>query len=519
MDYLVIGAGPAGLQLGLFLKEAGHGYQILEAGTAPGQFFRTYPRHRQLISINKRHTGETNPEVRLRMDWNSLLTGDAQLLFPRYSSAYFPHADDLVRYLADVAEDAALNIRYDCRATTVTREDDGFVVVDQRGQEHRARRLVVATGVSLPNIPAFPGVQLTERYESVSVDPVDFTDQRVLVIGKGNSALETADNLVATAAVIHVAGPKSMRMAWRTHFVGDLRAVNNNFLDTYQLKSQNAILDGEVLSIDQQDDTYRVRFKFTRANEAIKELSYDRVIVCTGFRFDASIFDAGCRPQLARNDRLPALTAAYESTNVPDLYFAGTLMQERDYKKSTGGFIHGFRYAVRALSRILDQRHHAREWPHRQVDPTPSALAEAVISRVNVSSALWQQFGVIGDLLVVEADGPARYYDEVPVDYVRDGGFTEDGDCVTITLEYGPDHDKVDPFDITSGRTAQNSPEQAHDASYLHPVLRHYSRGELVSTHHLAENLENEWDRPDAHRAPLERFLAEHLHLSVTVGG
>ena len=32
MDYLVIGAGPAGLQLGYFLARAGRDYQILEAG-------------------------------------------------------------------------------------------------------------------------------------------------------------------------------------------------------------------------------------------------------------------------------------------------------------------------------------------------------------------------------------------------------------------------------------------------------------------------------------------------------
>ncbi len=37
------------------------------------------------------------------------------------------------------------------------------------------------------------------------MDPEEFTDRRVLIIGKGNSALETADNLVETAAVIHVA--------------------------------------------------------------------------------------------------------------------------------------------------------------------------------------------------------------------------------------------------------------------------------------------------------------------------
>src|SRR6202008_4556124 len=104
-----------------------------------------------------------------------------------------------------------------------------------------------------------------ERYETVPVDPRDFTDQRVLIIGKGNSALETADNLVETAAVIHVAGPSSIRMAWQTHYVGHLRAVNNNFLDTYQLKSQNAVLDGTVERIERGGDgSYSVTGRFAR---------------------------------------------------------------------------------------------------------------------------------------------------------------------------------------------------------------------------------------------------------------
>ena len=42
MDYLVIGAGPAGLQLGYFFEQAGRDYMILEAGLAPGTFFQTF---------------------------------------------------------------------------------------------------------------------------------------------------------------------------------------------------------------------------------------------------------------------------------------------------------------------------------------------------------------------------------------------------------------------------------------------------------------------------------------------
>ena len=56
-------------------------------------------------------------------------------------------------------------------------------------------------------------------------------------------------------------------------------------------------------------------------------------------------------------DRFPAQTAEWESVNVPGLYFAGTISQVRDFKRSTSGFIHGFRYAVRALHRILERRY------------------------------------------------------------------------------------------------------------------------------------------------------------------
>ena len=53
VSHLVIGAGPAGLQLAKHLQDAGRTYAVLEAGAEPGMFFATFPRHRTLISINK----------------------------------------------------------------------------------------------------------------------------------------------------------------------------------------------------------------------------------------------------------------------------------------------------------------------------------------------------------------------------------------------------------------------------------------------------------------------------------
>ena len=141
-------------------------------------------------------------------------------------------------------------------------------------------------------------------------------------------------------------------------------------------------------------------------------------------------------------------------------------------------------------------------------------MTGAIITRVNRSSALWQQFGFLGDVITVSG-ADARYHDEVPVAYFAQNGlFTADHDyehAFVVTLEYGPDHDKIDPFDITVSRIAQDVPGQAHDAAYLHPVVRYHREGQLIATHHLAENLENEWDRPPVHVVPLAAFLQRCL--------
>src|SRR6266480_3395521 len=88
-DYLIIGAGPGGLQLGYFLQKAQRSYLILEANSGPGSFFKSFPRHRMLISTNKVYTGFDDPELNLRFDWNSLLSDSEELLFKNFSKRYF----------------------------------------------------------------------------------------------------------------------------------------------------------------------------------------------------------------------------------------------------------------------------------------------------------------------------------------------------------------------------------------------------------------------------------------------
>jgi len=310
-DYIIIGAGPAGLQLAYLLARAGRSYLVLEAGAGPGSFFKTFPRHRKLISINKVYTGIDDDMVNQRWDWNSLLNDDPALRFRHYSTRYLPPADDMVRYLEDFATRHQLNVAANRRVTHISRPGH-FLVTDSQGATHTATALIVATGVSQPNIPAIPGIELAEQYSDVPIDPQEFANQRVLIIGKGNSAFETADNLIEHAALIHLVSPRHLRLAWKTHFVGNLRAINNHLLDTYLLKAQNVVIDGEVQQISRTDEGLRVAIGYTHAHGAQTELTYDRVIACCGFRFDTDIFAEDCRPELAVNGRFPAQTSVWE---------------------------------------------------------------------------------------------------------------------------------------------------------------------------------------------------------------
>lgn len=510
LETLVLGAGPAGLQMGYYLERARRDYLVLEAGDGPGTFFRSYPRHRKLISINKRFTGYTDPEINLRWDWNSLLTEDDGPRFTDYSRRYFPAADRLVEYLEDFARSHELRVLYGTRIGRISRKGERFVLEDDAGRRFSCLRLIVATGVSRPYVPQIPGIELAESYTDASPDPEDYEGERVLILGKGNSAFETAEPLIETTELIHVASPDSLRMAWQTHHVGHLRALNNNFLDTYQLKCQNAVLDAEVESIRRRPDgRLSVSVSYAHAEGEREELVYDRVIHCAGFRFDAEIFDPSCRPELVKADRLPAQTSTWESVNVPGLFFAGTLMQERDYKGSASSFIHGFRYNVRTLHRLLEHRDHGRELPSRPVAPTPEGLAAAALERFNSSSALWQQFGYLADVLVVSPDGRARYYEELPMEWLRErqaaGDPTFAGVCFTATLEFGPP--EGNPFRIER----KPDPARAGESHFLHPVLRRLEGGEATAKTHLLENLFGEWKDDELHRRPLVRFFQEEL--------
>eukprot|EP01043_Picozoa_sp_COSAG02_P067894 COSAG02_NODE_11074_length_1800_cov_1.309818_2_plen_323_part_00 len=161
---------------------------------------------------------------------------------------------------------------------------------------------------------------------------------------------------------------------------------------------------------------------------------FDYVLRCTGWRMETDIFDAGLEPIIGAGNKYPRMTSAYGHPAVDGLYYAGTLMHGNDFKKSAGGFIHGFRYLVRAQHRILELRNHGVLWPGSEVmqlaglaDKTKQMfqLGQRLLPRVSEMSGPYQMFGQLLDLYVLTvhkgSDTPVVIrYEEVPKAFVAE---------------------------------------------------------------------------------------------------
>ena len=163
-DNIIIGAGPAGLQLGYFLSKLNINYIILERNNIAGSFFDKFPHSGKLISINKRHVGSDIPDFKLRHDWNSLLS-DENLLFTDYSKDFYPDKKDMVRYLNDFATNNNLNISYGMNVLSVDKNDDNNYKLkvknsDNEEEIYECIKLIGATGLSKPNIEIFKDVKI-----------------------------------------------------------------------------------------------------------------------------------------------------------------------------------------------------------------------------------------------------------------------------------------------------------------------------------------------------------------------
>ncbi|XP_077998135.1 FAD-dependent oxidoreductase domain-containing protein 2-like [Glandiceps talaboti] len=533
-EYIIIGAGPGGLQMGYFMERANKDYLIIESSNRPGSFFRSQPRHRFLISVNKRFNLFPEHEFNMRHDWNSLLCDDPSLLFTNYSEELFPDAEDLVRYIEDFTFKLKIRVRYNTRIEYIekkTKEDGDSKLFHLRGKDgtkFTCRVLLMATGAISEKLPTFPGIELAETYAHHDIDKKKYDGKRVAVIGRGNSALEVANHLAGHAAILHIYAGQPPKFAWNTHFVGDIRAINNTVLDMYQLKSLHAYLGAKVERFCKRDDgAIDLCFKdlvlnWTPPGHFRTTVTYDNIIVCTGWNYiDQSIFAPDICPETKKEGKFPVLKTNWEVSNVKDMYYLGTAMQTND-RKAASGFIHGFRYNVRVLFNLLSEEYNQVPFPIIEYPRDLEVVGDKIVSRASIAASIYQVNTFLGDAIIIPEDSSEKiqYFEDLPVDYMLETKrFTKEKHLFIMKLTYG-----FDDF----GRWGKDATAFVHwpdidnkeCQAFLRPIITYYNYGKEVDVAWCMESLLLRFDtkdfpedNPDKNRGIVKNFLNKCTNL------
>lgn len=216
-------------------------------------------------------------------------------------------------------------------------------------------------------------------------------------------------------------GEKLILVPFESHvaYLGDNVPETSTLVErSAMLVEKQVFLSTEGLKL--MPDFEQTLYDAWRGNPARKP--YDAVIRCLGWKHNASIYGHEARPKLDERSKYAVMNEEYESVNVPGMFFAGTLGHGKDWRKASGGFIHGFRYTARALHRVLEWRDHGVAWPHTTYKAYESKQISAkIVNRIADAAGPYQMFDFLGDGVVFCSSGRgsaprALFFEEMPTE-------------------------------------------------------------------------------------------------------
>ncbi len=201
-DYhvLIVGAGPAGIAASLQAKELGLKYLTVDQDSLGGTVFK-YPRGKIVMTqpvilpvVGKMHFKETSKE-------------------------------ELLDFWKGIETSSGISINYQELVAGIVPLDSGFEVKTSRGSYTTESVLLAIGRRGTPRKLGVPGEDHPKVVYQL-IDPDQYVDKRLLVVGGGDSALEAA-LAVADAGNRHVA------LSYRSDAFSRAKAKNRERIDEY----------------------------------------------------------------------------------------------------------------------------------------------------------------------------------------------------------------------------------------------------------------------------------------------
>jgi cyclohexanone monooxygenase len=197
-DAIIVGAGLSGLYMLYRLRGLGFSARVYEAGDGVGGtwYWNRYPGARCDVE-SMDYSYSFSDELQQEWHWTE-----------RYASQ-----PEILRYIDHVADrfDLRRDIQFGTRVTAATYDEAGkrWLIETDRGDRVSAQFCIMATGcLSTTQTPNFPGLErFAGRWYQTGRWPhegVDFTGQRVGIIGTGSSSIQAIPVIARQAAQLYV---------------------------------------------------------------------------------------------------------------------------------------------------------------------------------------------------------------------------------------------------------------------------------------------------------------------------
>ena len=315
-DFLIIGAGPAGIALAAEARAAGvKAGRILVLERAPEHSWiirKYYPPSKPVLANYKGIEAKC----------------EGVLCIPDLTR------EETLTYLDAAIRDSGARVRYQEEVFRIGTEPDGRLRVESTGGVFRARVVVIAIGIlGRPARPSYPIPHEVKGQVLFDVTSEEFSDRDILVVGGGDTAAEYCQFLAQRG--------NRVTLSYRGPALSRPNSINRDSVLALERQGRLEVrLSSNVTSLESANSRVRVRF----GEAGWPPLEVDRVIYALGgttpenFLKSAGIEFDGPQPRLS-----PGF-----GTSVPGLFLAGDLTAGR----TGGSIILAFNTAAAAMRQI-----------------------------------------------------------------------------------------------------------------------------------------------------------------------
>ena len=313
-ELIIVGGGPAGLKAGEEARAAGIDYIILEKGGIADAWQSLRP---EMFMLSPCHP---------QRDWTSL-SGK----FPIWRLDIrrpFCTAEEFVHYLREYASSYNANLQVRTEVQSITKDTNLFRLGTRSGT-YSAPYVLVTTGfLSNPYIPDVPGFRDSDCviHSHYFKGAKAFRSRRVVVIGAGNSAAETALALCGEAQT-HLYTRGNLKFFSKSKNLCHIRGISESLLlEMIKMKLVHHVPNIRALRLENRTLTMKTH-----------SIKIDDIICATGYRPHLQMLNP-LSVRYGNTRYYPEISQMGESIQIENLFFGGPLARFR----SSSQFIHGF---------------------------------------------------------------------------------------------------------------------------------------------------------------------------------